>query len=191
MGDQMGKCARIGIVLLAASLGAHHVRAEDETQTVYRVVDEHGVVSFSDQAMPNAEAIELSVSSPTPESLDETNRRLEADLEWLTYLEETRRNAAQRDHQEELNALELARARAELERARQPEMDEYPYETYPYGFWPVHRPRPPVPGRPDPPFARPPFAPPTFAPPAFGQNQPSGPLEPPPPVTSSPLPIRR
>ena len=158
-------------------------------RTVYRAVDEKGMVTFSDQAMPNAETIELSVSSPSPESLEETTRRLESELEWLTYLEDSRRAQAERDHQEQLDDLELARARAELERARAPEDDPYEYDTYPYGFWPPHRPRPPRPGRPDPPYVRPGFAPPPFAPPAFGQNAPPPPLEPPAPVTASPLPI--
>jgi hypothetical protein len=165
------------------------VAAEAGTQTVYRAVDEHGVVTFSDQAMPNAEAIELSVTAPSPESLEEANRRLESDLEWLSYLEESRREAADREHEDRMNELELARARAELERAHGPEQtyDDDRYD-YPYGYFPPHRPRPPH--RPDRPYVRPPFAPPPFAPPAFGQNQQGATLEPSPPSMPSQLPSR-
>jgi hypothetical protein len=174
------------VILAALPLAA----ADEDTRTVYRAVDEHGVVTFSDQAMPNAETIELSVSTPSPESLDETNRRLESDLEWLTYLEESRRAQKDREHEAEMNELELARARAELERASAPEQiyDDDDDGDYPYGYWPPHRPRPPI--RPDRPYVRPPFAPPPFAPPAFGQNQQPALLEPPAPATRSTLPAR-
>jgi hypothetical protein len=178
----------IALALAAVPLAA----AEEQTRTVYRAVDEHGVVTFSDQAMPNSQAIELSVTTPSPESLEETNRRLESDLEWLTYLEDSRRAAADREHEERMNELELARARAELERATAPERIEDDRYDYPYGYFPPHRPRPPhrPPHRGDPPYVRPPFAPPPFAPPAFGQNQPTAPLEPPPPTVPSQLPAR-
>jgi len=183
----MWKQLFFGTALILA--GGRLAAAEEETRTVYRALDEHGVVTFSDQAMPNAETIELSVTTPSPESLDETNRQLESDLEWLTYLEESRRAEKDRAHEAEMNELELARARAELERVTAPEPTyDDDYGDYPYGYWPAHRPRPPI--RPDPPYVRPPFAPPPFAPPAFGQNQRPAPLEPPVPVTHSTLPAR-
>jgi hypothetical protein len=177
------------MIAFAFGLTSVLARGAEDTRTVYRAVDEHGVVTFSDQEMPNAQTIELSIASPSPESLEETTRRLESELEWLAYLEDSRRAQADKDHAARMAELELARARAELERATAPEPDPYRYDTYPYGHWPVHRPRPPHPGRPDPPYVRPPFAPPPFAPPAFGQNTAPPPLEQPPPVTSSPLPI--
>ena len=162
----------IALILAALPLAA----AAPETQTVYRAIDERGIVTFSDQAMPNAEAIELAVTTPSPESLDETNRRLEADLEWLSYLEESRRAAADREYEVRMNELELARARAELERASGQEQTADDLYDYPYGYIPPHRPRPPH--RPDRPYVRPPFAPPPFSPPAFGQNQQPALLEP-------------
>jgi len=169
-------CLRWGLVGLIAGQAAV---AADETRTVYRAVGAHGVVEFSDTAVPGAQAIELPVNEPSPEALAANAERLAQELELIAFLEDSRREREARSRERRLDELELARARADLERARQPVEEEPRYRAVHYpGAWWMGKPW-------RPPFVHHPHRP-------GGPHRPDKPDEPrPEPVIHKPLPAKR
>ena len=126
--------------------------------TVYKTVDEHGVIGFSDLP-PKGEvpAEVIQISTPLPQSPEEHLERLEA------MREATERLAADRREREKHRA-ELREIRARTESYQGPEQsdygryaDYYPLYTRHYNrrpsppYRPVHRPKP------EHPIARPPL----------------------------------
>ena len=129
--------------------------------TVYKTVDENGVVSFSDTAPVEEQAIEIiQIDARTPESSESAQEQLEA------MRETTDRMVADRQQREKHRA-ELRQLQAE--KTRQSQVIEYTAPTdysysrsgtftgyYPY---PVYRPGAGHRPKPRPPIARPPLRP--------------------------------
>jgi hypothetical protein len=128
--------------------------------TVYKTVDEHGVVSFSDLPPKGEVAAEiLQITTSQPQSPEEHLARLEA------MREATERLASDRREREKHRA-ELREIRARTESYQVPEQpdysryaDYYPLNTRSYNrrprppYRPIHRPKP------EHPIARPPMRP--------------------------------
>jgi hypothetical protein len=147
-------------------------------QEVFKTVNEDGVVSFTDFAVPGAERLDIEPIAADPEGAEASSRLIEQQLEVAKSLIEQQLEVAK-----SLEESRLARRRAETERrvalaASQPQTIYYPVERD-TGFWgwpgygyrpgrPPWRPgvRPPyrpgypahpiAPGHPRPPAARPP-----------------------------------
>lgn len=138
--------------------------AAQEQATVYKSVDEHGVVTFSDTPPANAEdAQQLQINTPPPSSTGEYQENLEA------MRETTDRMAADRREREKHRA-EMRELQARTNTYRQPSNNEaIGYDNYITGYrnytggghykpgrppWrPGHRPKP------EHPIARPPQRP--------------------------------
>ena len=127
--------------------------------TVYKSVDEHGVVTFSDTPPADADSAErVEIHAPPPSSTGEYEANLEA------MRETTDRMAADRREREKHRAeLRESQARAAAYR-NPPEPEPYRYDNYISGYdrgWGYYQPgKPPWrPGhrpRPEHPIARPP-----------------------------------
>ena len=140
-----------------------------EQATVYRTVDESGVVSFSDIPPDDGAPTErLQIDAPTPSSTDEYVENLEAMRETTDRMAEDRR--AREKHRAEMR--ELAARTEAYEQSQQPQVIEYDnyLPTYAGGYYrPGHghgRPpwRPGYRPRPEQPIARPPQRPPNTRP---------------------------
>ncbi len=130
--------------------------------TVYKTVDEHGVVTFSDTPPAGGEEAErVEINAPPPSSTGEYEANLEA------MRETTDRMAADRREREKHRA-EMRELQARTDAYQNsPEPEPYNYDRYVTGYgtgWGNYRPgRPPWrPGyrpRPEQPIARPPHRP--------------------------------
>lgn len=127
----------LSLVLL--SLGA----LAGETATVYRTVDEKGVVSFSDMPpLPGVEAEELTIDFASPQSAQEYQRQLEAMRETTDRMVADRR--AREKHRAEMR--EIAAKAAAAERPAQPgyvENDNGGLYTPVWGYYRYPRVQPP------------------------------------------------
>lgn len=86
---------------------------------VYRSVDEHGVVQFSDTRGSDAdEHFQLSSVNPAPEMIDAHGRLMDQQLELIALLEQSRQARAQEILERRRQNVELARARLALEQER-------------------------------------------------------------------------
>lgn len=143
--------------LLVAALGLWQVLPAAAATTVYRTVDDKGVVSFSDTPPDHGvpvETVELVTPAPQPDALQQ--ERLEE------MRATTDRMAADRMAREKHRA-ELRRLDAEAEAATPPAPEQSPqYADDNFGYWgypgryPAWRPHP---QRPEHPVARPPLRP--------------------------------
>ena len=176
----MGTCPQrtCKVAALLAMFALPPAFAEETATTVYRSVNEDGVVSFSDSPHPAAELIEVY----PPARMDEVEQRRAAEafsqeLEILKILEESRQARAADELARQKLELDYVRSLAALERARALQQqnddddDYYPFFGYPYWYSPQPRPpygppphggRPPDGGRP--PHAAPPRPPPQHLP---------------------------
>lgn len=134
-----------------------------EQATVYRSVDENGVVSFSDTPPGDgAEAEQLQILAPAASSTDEYRQNLEAMRETTDRMVADRR--AREKHRAEIR--ELAARTEAYEAAREPRVIEYEkyLPSYVGGYRRPglgHRPpwRPGYPPNPEPPIVHPPQLP--------------------------------
>jgi len=157
---------RIVISFTAALLAVATPVASAE---VYRTVDDNGGATFTDVALPGAEAVVLDVPVPDPAAVAQARAEAErlierADAQAAQRLENRQRVPVER---------ETIVYREMVTQGAFPQRGFFPQP----GFFPPHRP-----WRPHPPWRkgqkefsdeRPRFAPPGFAPPAFQPPQPS------------------
>ena len=134
--------------------------AEGESTTVYRSVDEFGVVSFSDAPTESAVRIEIP-RPPTPlrADIERANELFEQQLALLELLETSRHARAREGIEQRRLELDYVRTEAALQSARDAQTQNDDRSFFPLfvtPFW----------GGPRPPFGRPPHGPPQDRPPA-------------------------
>ena len=144
------------IVLIALITGGAHAQ-----NTVYRTVNEDGVVTFSDQPPDTDVPVEtLTIDTPATQPTDDYSHNLEAMRETTDRMVEDRR--AREKHRAEMRELAARTAEPKQPEHRQPDESDYSPATYsrsyrreyrPPWYWQGHRPRP------QPPIARPPLRP--------------------------------
>ena len=147
------------LVLLIISLAVSSL-ALGQQSTVYRTVDENGVVSFSDTPPEEGGADKVQIDAPAPSSTGEYVENLEAMRETTDRMAEDRR--AREKHRAEMR--ELAARTEAYEQSQQPQVIEYDnyLPSYVGGYYrPGHghgRPpwRPGYRPKPEHPIARPP-----------------------------------
>lgn len=122
-------------ILIPATSGAESAPGggADSTRTVYVSTGDHGELSFSDRAAPDARAVELEVTPGADDALAEMERRIEQNLTVANALEQSRvaREKARADARAELAAAEARSAPPVVYRDR--------YVDYPYVFRPPYR----------------------------------------------------
>jgi hypothetical protein len=102
---------------------------------VYRSVNEHGIVEFSDTRRSDAdEYFQLSSVNPAPETIDAHGRLMEQQLELIGLLEESRRARAREIFERRRQNVELARARLALEQERNAAVYEESSRSYGYAY---------------------------------------------------------
>lgn len=147
-------CIRFIIATSLAALGGLPATADaSSSDEIYVSTGEHGEASFSDQAAPGAERVEVETTEPAEEPLAELERRIQQTLTVANALEESR---LEREKARAEARARVAEARAEA----QPEViyqDRYvgsPYlfpQPHRRGFRPgkPHHPHEPPHGQPD------------------------------------------
>ena len=126
-------------------------------QTVYRHVDENGIVSFSDVETDGAESMTLAVSTPREDAFDEQEALIEQQLTVAKALEESR--LAREDAR--IRRLE-AQAKSQPETVYYREDDRRRYVGGHWGWgWPGYPAHPGHPGKPVHPIEPPPQVPPS------------------------------
>lgn len=129
--------------------------------TVYKTVDENGVVTFSDQPPAEGGPVEtLTIDSPATQPTDEYSQNLEAMRETTDRMVEDRR--AREKHRAEMRELASRTAQQQQPAYQDPGYADYYPTTYTRSYRREYRPpwywhgRPP---RPEPPVVRPPLRP--------------------------------
>lgn len=149
------QCCRAATVLLAV---LPFCSVPILAQTVYRHVDENGVVTFSDVAMEGAESMTLEVSEPPAGAFDDQQALIEQQLAVAKALEESR--LAREDAR--TRRLE-AQARSQPQTVYYREADRQRYVGGRWGWgWPGYPSHPGYPGHPGKPVH--PIVPPPEAP---------------------------
>ena len=141
----------IGITALAASQPGF-------AQTVYRHVDEHGVVSFSDVQTEGAESMTLAVSAPRENAFDEQQALIEQQLTVAKALEESR---LAREDARTRRIEAQAKSQPKTVYYREDDRRRYVGGRWGWGWGPGYPGHPGYPGKPVHPIEPPPAVPPS------------------------------
>lgn len=146
------RIALAGTLLLLAAPGL--------AQTVYRHVDENGVVSFSDVATEGAESLTLAVSEPPEDALSNQQALIEQQLSVAKALEESR---LAREDARTRRIEAQAKSQPQTVYYREDDRRRYVGGRWGWGYpgYPIYPGHPGYPGKPVHPIAPPPERPPT------------------------------
>lgn len=147
-------------VFIVAVMCAQHAFAE----RVYVTQGEFGETSFSDVALPGAQAVDLELGDPSSEEVLQAQQQMQVTAELVAELADARHARTQ------ARAQQRAAAKAQEPPAALPPAEIEDRYLYPYARWPFSR-RPGIgpprdPGRPQ----RPPKAAPEDVPPGFASK---------------------
>jgi hypothetical protein len=147
---------RISIGLSVALFGVLLLPCAAVAQTIYRHIDENGLISFSDVATEGAESLTLEVSEPRENAFDEQQALIEQQLTVAKALEESR--LAREDAR--TRRIE-AQAKSQPQTVYHREDDRQRYVGGRWGWWGGYPGYPGHPGKPVHPIEPPPQKPPT------------------------------